>query len=158
MRLYTQVLVCSREAHALFGVSFHRTRGAFVGIASGCSPSRCWCHLSPVQQNWMLRATEPNSVPETILDAFEEDLERRNRRLVLADGSRRQGSTTETYFTQWDSDAQFSMPSRPSEFQSQIVDMTVMDFDSSPVVTPKLQHATCPSCQFFKEQICRIGG
>ena len=84
-----------------------------------------------------VEAMEPSSVPETILDALEEDLVRRNRRLVLVDGSRRQGSTTETDFTQWDSDAQFSMPSRPSEFQSQIVDVTVMDSDSSPVVTPR---------------------
>ena len=84
-----------------------------------------------------VEAMEPCSVPETILDALEEDLVRRNRRLVLVDGSRRQGSTTETDFTRWDSDAQFSMPSRPSEFQSQIVDVTVMDSDSSPVVTPR---------------------
>ena len=48
-------------------------------------------------------ATRPDSVPETILDALEEDLERRNRRLLLVSGSQGQGATSETDFPQWES-------------------------------------------------------
>ena len=77
----------------------------------------------------------------TLLDALEEDLSgtlpdpQSARSQVVVVGN--QGVVVETDFTQWDSDAQFSMPSRPSEFQSQIVDMTLMDSDTSPVVTPR---------------------
>ena len=54
-----------------------------------------------------------DSVPGTILDALEEDLERRNRRLLLVSGSQGQGA----------------MPSRPSEIQSEVMDTTVDDSD-----------------------------
>ena len=75
-------------------------------------------------------ATGPDSVPETILDALEEDLERRNRRFLLVSGSQGQGATIETDFPQWESGAQFSMPRQPSEIQSEVVDMTVEDSDA----------------------------
>ena len=74
-------------------------------------------------------ATGPDSVPDTILNALEEDSERQNRWLLLVSGSQGQGSTIETDFPQWESGAQFSMPSRPSEIQSEVVDMTVEDSD-----------------------------
>ena len=61
-----------------------------------------------------------DSVPETILDALEEDLERRNRRLLLVRGSQSQGA----------------MPSRPSEIQSVVMDTTVDDSDVDEEVSP----------------------
>ena len=65
------------------------------------------------------------SVPATILDALEEDLERRNRRLLLVSGS--QGATVGTDFPQRESGAQFSMP---SQLQSEVVDTIVEDSDA----------------------------
>ena len=70
-----------------------------------------------------------DSMPETILDALEEDLERRNRRFLLVSGSQGQGATIGTDFPQRESGAQFSMPSRPFEIQSEVMDTTVEDFD-----------------------------
>ena len=64
------------------------------------------------------------------LDALAEDLERRNRRLLLVSGSQGQGATIETDFPQWESGAQLSMPSRLSEIQSEVVDMTAEDSDA----------------------------
>ena len=54
-----------------------------------------------------------DSVPETILDTLEEDLERGNRRLLLVSGSQGQGA----------------MPSPLSEIQSEVMDTTVDDSD-----------------------------
>ena len=88
-------------------------------------------------------ATGPDSVPETILDALEEDLERRTRRLSLVSGSQGQGATFETDFPQWESGAQFSMLSRLSEIQSEVVDMTDeedSDVDEDIEVGPARSH------------------
>ena len=70
-----------------------------------------------------------NARDHTILDALEKDLERPNRRLLLVSGSQGQGATIETDFPQREGGEQFSMPSRPSEIQNEVVDMTVEYFD-----------------------------
>ena len=52
-------------------------------------------------------------VPETTVDALEEDLERPSRRLVLVGGGHQTPLTAED--TQWESGARFSFPAVPSE-------------------------------------------
>ena len=76
---------------------------------------------------------DQDRAPETIVDALEEDLERPSRRLVLVGGHQ---TPLPAEDTQWESDAQFSFPTRPSELQSQfespngvVVVMTIGDSD-----------------------------
>ena len=60
------------------------------------------------------------------LDALEEDLELRSRRLLLVSGSQGQGATIETDF--------------PSEIQSEVVDMINEDSDADEEVAPSRSH------------------
>ena len=63
------------------------------------------------ERDWTAEhVTGPDSVPETILDAFEEDLEPQTRWLLVVSGSQGQGATVETDFPQRESGAQFSNP------------------------------------------------
>ena len=74
-------------------------------------------------------------VPDTVLDSLAEDLDRPHRRLTIVGIGHDQAHEVPDA-TQWESGAQFSFPSRPSEFQSQsegqspeVVDMTIGDSD-----------------------------
>ena len=89
-------------------------------------------------------------VPETIFDAFEEDLEQPSRRLVLVGGGCQTPLAAED--TQRESDTQFSIPHQTGVT---FVDMTTTDSDAENPTKQRNRRRTCQQEELVKGRICR---
>ena len=121
----THIEVCSETVPA--------SQSALIAVGISVVTEQVQSHILDALEEDLGHVGE--RVPDTVFDSLAEDSDRPHRRLTLVCAGHDQAHQV-LDATQWESGAQFSFPSRPSEFQSysegqspEVVDMTIGDSD-----------------------------